>query len=215
MANLKVIRALFCLTVSASIGLVGPVAVAADPPYPPKVDGFGVTNLGKDGTVTVEIPVQVLTSTQVQVSFGSNHIEGFLREITDAYGRTSYVADVNMAKVLPKKAGRYEVKFNVGGKVFYKTYTVGKAVSLKNVTVKKTSSGVSVTGKAMKNASVKISATKGGKKAFAKTVKAGSNGKFTYSRALERGKYKVTVEFVANNKYFGDKAVTKTITKIK
>ncbi|MDR1294591.1 MAG: hypothetical protein LBK59_06490 [Bifidobacteriaceae bacterium] len=154
------------------------------------------------------------TEIPVQAEYELASVEALLQQLVKAQSERVYSAELDVEKILPTKAGRYPVKFTVDGQVFTRTYTVGKAVSITGVKASKTSKGVRVTGKTTKSSKVKVEIKRGSKVISTKTVATSkSTGRFSYLKTLPKGKYTVTVTYVANTKYFGDKAITKTFTK--
>jgi hypothetical protein len=213
MPHARLVRAAVAFAVAA--GLTAPAAALAAAPYPPVIpeaDLISATGMDANGNVIVSVSEEYIRSPRGEATYGGKRVSGTVTAVTDEYGRVTYVASFDIKKILPKKAGRYEVKFVVNGITYYKTYTVGKAVTLKNVKASRTGKGARVTGTAIKNSVVKVVIKKGSKVVGNKKVKTDSKGRFVYNKSLPRGRYQVTVTFVANTKYFGDKKVTTSFT---
>jgi uncharacterized membrane protein len=215
MPHTRIVRAAVALVVAA--GLSAPAAaLAADPaPYPPIIpesELISATGMDGSGNVVVSVTEEYIRAPRGEATYGGRRVSGTVTAVTDQYGRVTYQATFDVKKLLPNKAGRYEVKFVVNGITYYKTYTVGKAVTLKSIKARKTSKGTRVTGTAIKNAVVKVVIKKGSKVVGNKKVRTDSKGRFVYDKTLPRGKYQVTVTFVANTKYFGAKKVTTSFT---
>jgi len=129
----------------------------------------------------------------------------------------------SLAIKLPSTAGKYTIKFKPSfGSTFTKSVTVGKAASISGLAAqkitKKSDKTSKITGKTADNASVVIRVSgPSGVKAVAKTVKANSSGKFsyTYSKASKKGTYKVTVTFVTSSKYYGTAVKSTSFKKTK
>jgi hypothetical protein len=221
-----------------AVGLVSPsVAAVAKAPYPPvlsdvcttDIDAGGVvtvvvgnfcsSNTGSGGNIAVTVPVDMSgggvaeTEIPVRAEYEMASVEALLQQLVSAQSGRVYSAELDVEKILPTKAGRYPVKFTVDGQVYTRTYTVGKAVNITGVKLARTSKGVRVTGKTTKSSKVKVEIKRGSKVVSTKTVATNSSsGRFSYLKTLPKGKYAVTITYVANNKYFGNKAITKTFT---
>jgi hypothetical protein len=199
----------------ALAALVAPsAAVAAEAPYPPVVPNVSST-VSSAGRVTVVLSADVV-ATQFQAVFGGKHLEAIPIGTAQGNNQVAYSADFALAKLLPKTAGRYEVRFVIEGNVthtFYKTFTVGKAVKLTNVKATKTAKGVRVTGKALKNSRVKIVIRKYGKVVAVRYIKTDKNGRFTYNKSLSSGDFKATVRLAPNEKYYSS-SVSKSFTRL-
>ncbi|MDR1294589.1 MAG: hypothetical protein LBK59_06480 [Bifidobacteriaceae bacterium] len=181
-----------------AVGLASPSAAAvAQAPYPPVLSDTCTTDISAEGTVAVVVG-------------------NFCSSNTGSGGNISVTMPVDLpgSGTTPAKAGRYPVKFTMDGQDYTRTYTVGKAVSITSVKAARTSKGVRVTGKTTKNSKVRVQIKRGRKVISTRTVATSkSTGRFSYLKTLPKGKYTVTVTYVANTKYFGDKAITKTFTK--
>jgi len=202
----------------ATGALVFGASTAANAAYPPSssfsVSGASQGAAGQTKTYTVQGKKSGdYTGVTVSATLGG-------RTVTKSLNKDG---KANLAVKLPSTAGKYTIKFKPSvGSAFSKSVTVGKAASISGLSAqkitKKSDKTSKITGKTADNASVVIRVTgPSGVKAVAKTVKANSSGKFsyTYGKASKKGTYKVSVSFVASSKYYGTAAKSTSFKKTK
>lgn len=193
--------------------LVGNAAAPALAAYPPAVSGISASDALSGGFVTVTVVGTDLSSAiSVKAAYGNKSVAAAL-SVNAA--KTVGSAQLKVASILPTTAGRYPVNISTIGytQSITKSYTIGTPITLKSVKVSKNKKGLKVSGKAIKNAKVKISVAYKGK-TKSKSVKCNKSGSFSYSYSgSKKGTYAVTVAFVADKKYFGAAPVVVTVLR--
>jgi hypothetical protein len=194
------------LAVAAALSLPAVGAASADS-YPPQPDPTGpvVTKPPNDGKgkTTIRFRGEHLEGKTVAAKRGNVTIYAVLKVVV-VNGQTYYQAQVDLRSLVRGLAGSYHVRYILGDQSYLESFKIGKAVKLKNVKAKKTASGATVRGKALKNSKVKIQVKRGSKVVANKRVKANSKGIFSYKvKAKKKGTYTYTVNFVRDKNYYG------------
>lgn len=187
-------------------------AAPAQAVYPPAPPLMTASNMSASGQVSVGITGATLTSaSQVTAKYGSKSTTGPVTVAADGSG----TASLNVAPLLPKTAGRYDVSFNLIGTSVStsKTYTVGTAVPIKSFKVVRKSNGYSISGKAIKGLKVKVT-VKIGSRSYSKTQKTTKSGSFSWKyKGTKKGTYTVTAKIIPTTKYFGDFVASKVVKR--
>lgn len=189
----------------------------AEVSYPPHVSTlYASPFLSTGGYASVSASGEYLTAGMtVQANRNSRYtVAGMSVDPTGVLG----TAMVNVRSLLPTTAGRYPVDFTLRDPALAtlasttQTYTVGKAISIKDFAATRKSYGLYIGGKAAKYTPVKITVNFG-LKTYVKTVTANSVGKFHWAfKKTTKGTYTVTAKVAPNKKYFSE-SVTLTYVR--
>lgn len=188
---------------------VGPAPAVGYNSYPPHVSALYASPFMSGGYAAVAVSGENLPSGMTVLATRSTRAT--VAEVSvDASGMAG-AALVKVGSVLPRTAGRYTINFTLLGSTLVpapatdQTYTVGRQIEIKSLTVHRRSYGLYIHGKAARRTPVRISVTFGSK-VYGATVTSSTQGYFHYrfKKTRAKGTYTVTAQVAPNSKYFSD-----------